>query len=53
VLAANYDFGVTKLYGAYGRDKGPNSAPLLEALYGWGDEIDSNAIEVFVHNLRK
>jgi DNA-binding response OmpR family regulator len=25
---------------------------LEERLYGWGDEIDSNAVEVHVHNLR-
>jgi predicted porin len=28
VLAANYDLRVAKVYGAYGRDSGPNSAPL-------------------------
>jgi predicted porin len=28
ILAANYDLGVLRLYAAYGRDKGPNSAPL-------------------------
>ena len=22
-------------------------------LYGWGDEIESNAVEVHIHNLRK
>jgi two-component system OmpR family response regulator/two-component system response regulator QseB len=26
---------------------------LEEALYGWGDEVESNAIEVHVYNLRK
>lgn len=26
---------------------------LLQTLYGWGEEIDSNAIEVHVYNLRK
>ncbi|BAP90067.1 transcriptional regulatory protein [Burkholderiales bacterium GJ-E10] len=26
---------------------------LEEALYGWGEEIESNAIEVHVHNLRR
>lgn len=26
---------------------------LTDAVYGWGDEIDSNAIEVHIHNLRK
>jgi DNA-binding response OmpR family regulator len=26
---------------------------LEDALYGWGDEVESNAIEVHVHNLRK
>jgi two-component system OmpR family response regulator/two-component system response regulator QseB len=28
-------------------------AQIEEALYGWGDEIESNAIEVHIHNLRK
>jgi two-component system OmpR family response regulator len=28
-------------------------ARIEEALYGWGDEVESNAIEVYVHNLRK
>ena len=28
-------------------------AQIEETLYGWGDEVDSNAIEVYVHNLRK
>ncbi|NEW89744.1 DNA-binding response regulator [Rhodopseudomonas sp. WA056] len=27
-------------------------AELEERLYGWGDEVDSNAIEVHIHNLR-
>ena len=26
---------------------------LTQSLYGWGDDIDSNALEVHVHNLRK
>ena len=26
---------------------------LEEKLYGWGDEIESNAVEVHIHNLRK
>jgi len=26
---------------------------LEEQLYGWGEEIDSNAVEVHVHNLRR
>ncbi|TLY48349.1 MAG: helix-turn-helix domain-containing protein [Gammaproteobacteria bacterium] len=26
---------------------------LNECLYGWEDEIDSNALEVHVHNIRK
>ncbi len=26
---------------------------LVQTLYGWGDEIDSNALEVHIHNLRK
>jgi len=30
------------------------SKPILEEkIYGWGDEIDSNAIEVYVHHLRR
>jgi len=28
-------------------------AQLEERLYGWGDEVESNAIEVHIHNLRK
>ena|SRR5688572_10419515 len=28
-------------------------ARLEESLYGWGDEIDSNAVEVHIHNLRR
>lgn len=27
--------------------------PLNECLYGWEDEIDSNALEFHVHNIRK
>ena len=26
---------------------------LSQSIYGWGDEVDSNAIEVHIHNLRK
>jgi DNA-binding response OmpR family regulator len=28
-------------------------AQLEEALYGWGEEVDSNAVEVYVHFLRR
>ena len=28
-------------------------AQLEEKLYGWGEEIGSNAIEVYIHGLRK
>jgi len=28
-------------------------AQIEETLYGWGDEVESNAIEVHIHNLRK
>ncbi|MDQ8034266.1 MAG: winged helix-turn-helix domain-containing protein [Bordetella sp.] len=28
-------------------------AQLEEALYGWGDEVESNTIEVHIHNLRR
>lgn len=28
-------------------------ARLEERLYGWGEEVESNAVEVYVHNLRK
>ena len=28
-------------------------AQLEEALYGWGEEVDSNAIEVYIHFLRR
>lgn len=30
-----------------------SKAKLEEKLYGWGDEIESNAIEVFIHHLRR
>ena len=30
-----------------------SKAQLEEQLYGWGDEIESNTIEVFVHHLRR
>lgn len=30
-----------------------SKASLEEKIYGWGDEIDSNAIEVYVHHLRR
>jgi DNA-binding response OmpR family regulator len=26
---------------------------LLETAYGWGEEVESNAVEVHIHNLRK
>lgn len=26
---------------------------LTQSLYGWGDDVDSNALEVHIHNLRK
>ena len=28
-------------------------AQLEERLYGWGEEVESNAVEVHIHNLRK
>jgi two-component system OmpR family response regulator len=28
-------------------------AQIEETLYGWGDEVESNAIEVYIYNLRK
>jgi DNA-binding response OmpR family regulator len=28
-------------------------AQLEERLYGWGEEIESNAVEVYVHGLRR
>jgi DNA-binding response OmpR family regulator len=28
-------------------------ATLEDRLYGWGDEVDSNAVEVHIHNLRR
>jgi two-component system response regulator QseB len=28
-------------------------AQLEERIYGWGDEIESNAVEVYIHSLRK
>ena len=26
---------------------------LEESVYGWGDEVSSNAVEVYIHGLRK
>jgi len=26
---------------------------LEESIYGWGEEIESNAIDVYIHHLRK
>ena len=26
---------------------------LTQSIYGWGDDVDSNAIEVHIHNIRK
>jgi len=28
-------------------------AQIEQSLYGWGEEVESNAIEVYIHNLRK
>jgi two-component system, OmpR family, response regulator len=28
-------------------------AQLEERLYGWGEEVESNAVEVLIHSLRK
>jgi DNA-binding response OmpR family regulator len=28
-------------------------AGLEERLYGWGEEVESNAVEVHIHNLRR
>ena len=28
-------------------------AKLEEQLYAWGDEIESNAVEVYIHHLRR
>jgi DNA-binding response OmpR family regulator len=35
------------------RDRVHSRKQLEEALYGWGEEVDSNAVEVHVHNLRR
>jgi DNA-binding response OmpR family regulator len=35
------------------RDRVLSRRQLEESLYGWGEEVDSNAIEVHVHNLRR
>jgi two-component system response regulator QseB len=34
-------------------DRVLSKSQILEKLYGWGDELESNAIEVFVYNLRR
>jgi DNA-binding response OmpR family regulator len=28
-------------------------AQLEERIYGWGEEIESNAVEVYIHSLRR
>jgi DNA-binding response OmpR family regulator len=30
-----------------------SKAELEQALYGWGEEVGSNTVEVFIHHLRK
>ena len=30
-----------------------SKAQIIEKLYGWGEEIESNALEVYVHHLRR
>ena len=35
------------------KDQVSTRARLEEALYGWGEEIDSNAVEVYIHYLRR
>ncbi len=30
-----------------------SKAQILEKLYGWGEEVESNALEVYVHHLRR
>jgi two-component system response regulator QseB len=34
-------------------DRVMSKAQILEKMYSWGDELESNAIEVFVYNLRR
>jgi two-component system, OmpR family, response regulator QseB len=34
-------------------DRVMSKTQILEKMYGWGDELESNAIEVFVYNLRR
>ncbi|WP_137172152.1 response regulator transcription factor [Massilia sp. HP4] len=42
------------LYALLSRKNGiVTRAQIEETLYGWGDEVESNAIEVYIHNLRK
>jgi DNA-binding response OmpR family regulator len=35
------------------KDQVSTRAKLEDALYGWGDEIDSNTVEVHIHFLRR
>jgi DNA-binding response OmpR family regulator len=35
------------------KDQVVSRRQLEDALYGWDDEIDSNAVEVFIHHLRR
>jgi two-component system response regulator QseB len=34
-------------------DEAVPRARLQAAAYGWGDEVESNALEVHIHNLRR
>ncbi len=42
---------LTKLFECKGRVVTRDA--LAQAIYGWGDDVDSNAIEVHIHNIRK
>ncbi|RJG11270.1 response regulator [Massilia cavernae] len=35
------------------KDQITTRAQIEESLYGWGDEIESNAVEVYIHSLRR
>jgi DNA-binding response OmpR family regulator len=35
------------------KNKIVSRAEIEDALYGWGDEVESNAVEVYIHKLRR
>jgi DNA-binding response OmpR family regulator len=52
VVLTNREFWVLEVF-VRKRNQILSRSDLEDALYGWGEEVDSNAIEVYVHFLRR